>query len=104
MVVGGRVVVLPAGVADAGGEDSVAVAQQFLRGPETAPGEDRGLGVLVHRGPSSEAVLKIIAEGLLPRPKVPTDCFHVEGHGKNPVCAMLQTRGRRTPAMGAIRA
>jgi hypothetical protein len=27
------------------------VAQQFLRGPETAPGEDRGLGVLAHRGP-----------------------------------------------------
>jgi hypothetical protein len=37
VVIGGRVVVLPAGVADAGGDDSVAVAQQFLRGPETAP-------------------------------------------------------------------
>src|SRR5262249_52996014 len=49
MVVGGRVVVLPAGVADAGGDDSVAAAEQFLRGPETAPGEDRGLGALAHR-------------------------------------------------------
>ena len=37
MVAGGRVVVLPAGVADAGGDDSVAVAQQFLRGPEQPP-------------------------------------------------------------------
>ena len=51
VVAGGRVVVLPAGVADAGRDDPVAVAQQFLRGPETAPGEDRGLGVLAHRGP-----------------------------------------------------
>jgi hypothetical protein len=68
MVAGGRVLVLPAGVADAGGDDSVAVAQQFLRGPETAPGQDRGLGVLAHRGPSSEVVLKIIAEGLLAWP------------------------------------
>src|SRR5207344_15662 len=59
MVIGGRVVVLPAGVADAGGDDSGAVAQQFLRGPETAPGEDRGLDVLAHRGPSSETGLKI---------------------------------------------
>jgi len=59
MVAGGRVVVLPAGVAGAGGDDSCAVAQQFRRGPETAPGEDRGLGVLAHRGPSSETVLKI---------------------------------------------
>ena len=54
MVIGGRVVVLPAGVAGAGGDDSVAVTQQFLRGPETAPGEDRGLGVLAHRGPSPQ--------------------------------------------------
>src|SRR5580698_823933 len=52
MVVGGRVVVLPAGVADAGGDDSVAAAQQFLRGPETSRGQDRGLGVLAHRGSS----------------------------------------------------
>jgi hypothetical protein len=37
MVVGGWVVILSAGVADAGGDDSVAVPQQFLRGPETAP-------------------------------------------------------------------
>jgi hypothetical protein len=51
MVVGGGVVVLSAGVADAGGDDSVAVPQQFLRGPETAPGQDRGLGLLAHRGP-----------------------------------------------------
>ena len=71
MVVVGRIVVLPAGVADAGGDDSVAVAQQFLRGPETAPGEDRGLGVLAHRSPSFEVVFKIITEGLLARPKGP---------------------------------
>jgi hypothetical protein len=37
VVVGGRVLVLPAGVADAGRDDSVAVLQQFLGGPETAP-------------------------------------------------------------------
>jgi hypothetical protein len=53
MVAGGRVVVLPAGVADAGGDDSGAVTRQLPRGPETAPGEDRGLGVLAHRGSSS---------------------------------------------------
>src|SRR5690349_19882633 len=39
MVVGGRVIILPAGVADAGGDDPDAVAQEFLRGPETAPGQ-----------------------------------------------------------------
>jgi hypothetical protein len=49
MVIGGGVVVLSAGVADAGGYDSVAVAQQFLCGPETAPGKDRGLGVRAYR-------------------------------------------------------
>ena len=70
MVALGRVVVLPSGVADAGGDDSGPVAQQFLRDPETAPGEDRGLGVLALRGPSSDVVLKIIAEGLLARPQV----------------------------------
>jgi hypothetical protein len=36
-VVGGRVVVLSAGVADAGGDDSGAMTQLLLRGPETAP-------------------------------------------------------------------
>ena len=51
MVLGGRVVILSAGVADASGDVSVPVAQQFLRGPKTAPGQDRGLGVLAHRGP-----------------------------------------------------
>ena len=80
MVAGGRVVVLPAGVADAGGDDSVAVAQQFLRGPETAPGENRGLGVLAHRGPSSEVVLKIITEGLLAPANGPGHCFPCGGH------------------------
>jgi hypothetical protein len=45
MVAGGRVVVLPARVAGAGRDDSVAAAQQFLRGPETSPGQD--LAVLV---------------------------------------------------------
>ena len=48
MVVGGRVLVLAARVADAGGDDSVAVAQQFLRGPEAASGEDRGLGAVAN--------------------------------------------------------
>ena len=51
MVVSGRVVVLPAGVADASGYDPGAMAQQLLRGPETAPGKDRRLGVPVHRYP-----------------------------------------------------
>jgi hypothetical protein len=37
MVLSVRVVVLSACVTDAGGDDPVAVAQQFLRGPETAP-------------------------------------------------------------------
>jgi hypothetical protein len=41
------------------------VAQVFLREPKTAPGEDRDLGVLGHRRPSSTVVLKIIVEGLL---------------------------------------
>ena len=64
MVARGRVVVRPAGVADTGGDDPVAVAWQFLRRPETAPGQDRGLGVLGQRGPSPEVVLTFIAEGL----------------------------------------
>jgi hypothetical protein len=37
MVVGGRVVILAAGVADADGDDSFAVAQQFLRRPRNSP-------------------------------------------------------------------
>jgi hypothetical protein len=44
----GRVVVLAAGVADPGGDDSVAVAQQLLDAPEAASREDGGLGVVVH--------------------------------------------------------
>ena len=58
MVPVGRVVVLPTGVSDPGRNDSIAVAQQFLRGPEAASGEDRGLGVAAHRVPSFEVVLK----------------------------------------------
>jgi hypothetical protein len=38
----------------------VAARTWLLRGPETAPGEDRGLGVLAHRGSSSKVVLKTI--------------------------------------------
>ena len=44
-----RIVVLPTGVSDPGGDDSVAVAKQFLRGPEAASREDRGLGAVPHR-------------------------------------------------------
>src|SRR5215831_13511098 len=62
MVAGGRVVVLAAGVPDPGGDDPVAVAQQFLREPETAPREDRGLGVLAHRGPSPRNCVKTTSE------------------------------------------
>ena len=46
MVAVGRVLVLPAGVADPGRDDSVALAQQLLDAPEAAAGEDRGLGVV----------------------------------------------------------
>src|SRR5215475_1661285 len=63
MVAGGRVVVLAAGVPDPGGDDPVAVVQQFLREPETAPSEDRGLGVLAHRGPSPPKLCKDYPEG-----------------------------------------
>src|SRR5215470_7840398 len=51
MVVIGRVLVLPAGVADAGGDHPITVAQQLLHSPETAPGEDRRLGVGCHGAP-----------------------------------------------------
>src|SRR3954451_9888579 len=49
-----RVLVLAAGVADAGGDDPVAPAKQLLDSPETAPGEDRGLGVIRHGCPFSQ--------------------------------------------------
>src|SRR5215471_15996953 len=49
IVVLGWVVVLAAGPSHAGGDDSVAVAQQLLHDPETASREDRGLGVVAHR-------------------------------------------------------
>ena len=43
-----RVLILAAGVSDAGGDHPVALAKQLLHSPETAPGEDRGLGVIRH--------------------------------------------------------
>src|SRR5438094_6225999 len=49
MVAIGRVLVLAAGVAGAGGDHPVALAKQLLHSPETAPGEDRSLGVVPHR-------------------------------------------------------
>src|SRR6202030_1827008 len=52
MVAIGRVLVLAAGVSDAGGDHPVAAAKQVLHSPETAPGEDRGLGVVRHGAPS----------------------------------------------------
>ena len=48
MVAVGRVVVLPAGVADPGRDDSITLAQQLLDAPEAASREDGGLGVVVH--------------------------------------------------------
>src|SRR3954453_9636330 len=42
------VLVLPTGVSDPGGDDSVAMAQQLLDAPEAAAGEDGGLGCVVH--------------------------------------------------------
>jgi hypothetical protein len=45
----GRVVVLPAGVADAGRDDAVALAQQLLDAPEATSGEDCCLGVVAPR-------------------------------------------------------
>src|SRR5262249_60287993 len=52
MAVIGRVLVLAAGVPDAGGDHPVTAAQQLLHSPETAPGEDRPLGVGCHGAPS----------------------------------------------------
>src|SRR4029078_13636475 len=49
MVPLGRVVVLPTGVSDPGGDDSVAVTEQLLDTPEAASREDGGLGVVAHR-------------------------------------------------------
>src|ERR687896_210131 len=49
MVPVGGVVVPPAGVSDARGDDSLAAAQQFLNAPEAAAREDRGFGVVAHR-------------------------------------------------------
>jgi hypothetical protein len=43
------VLVLAAGVADAGGEDAVFMAQQVLDAPEAASREDGGLGPVGHR-------------------------------------------------------
>src|SRR5262249_7877659 len=89
MVVVGRVVVLPTGVADAGRDHSVAVAQQLLRGPEAATGQDRGLGVLTHWLPSLEVTSRLSRQALLIPPEVPTAAFtaayETEGHRSNPV-------------------
>src|SRR5918999_1326777 len=49
MVPVGRVVVLPTGVTDPRGNDSLAAAQQLLNAPEAAAREDRGFGVVAHR-------------------------------------------------------
>src|SRR4051794_28924011 len=48
MVPIGRVLVLAAGVADARRDHPVALTKQLLHSPETAAGEDRGLGVIRH--------------------------------------------------------
>jgi hypothetical protein len=48
MVPVGRVVVLPAGVSDAGRDDAVAMAQQLLNAPEAPARDDGGLGVVIH--------------------------------------------------------
>src|SRR5262249_19619817 len=44
----GRMVVAAAGVADAGRDDPVLVAQQLLNAPEAASRENRGLGAIAH--------------------------------------------------------
>jgi hypothetical protein len=49
MALSRRVVIFSAGVADACGYDSGPVSQQLLRRPETASGEDRGLGGLARQ-------------------------------------------------------
>src|SRR3954468_10591080 len=57
MVAVGRVLVLATGVADPGGDDSLALAQQLLDAPEAAAREDGGFGVVAHRAvPSFEAL------------------------------------------------
>ena len=58
MVGVGRVLVLPTGVAHAGGDDSVAHAQELLDAPEAAPGENRGLGVLAHPSSLTHAITR----------------------------------------------
>jgi hypothetical protein len=55
MVPIGRVRVLAAGVADAGGDDAVPLAEQLLNSPEAAAGENGGLGVVGPGAPSVEA-------------------------------------------------
>src|SRR3954471_22491316 len=57
MVPVGRVLVVPAGVSDPGGDDPVAAAQQVLDAPEAASREDRGLGVITHVGSPCSEVL-----------------------------------------------
>src|SRR5262245_7770986 len=48
VVLRGRVLVLPADPAYAGGDDPAALAKQLLHDPEAAPREDRALGVFAH--------------------------------------------------------
>jgi hypothetical protein len=61
----GRVVVLPTGVSDPCGDDSVAVAQQLLYAPEAASRADRGLGVVAHRVvPPPKCCWRRVLEGL----------------------------------------
>src|SRR6185312_12567451 len=48
VVLPGRVLVLPADPAHAGGDDPGAAAKQLLHDPEAAPREDSALGVFAH--------------------------------------------------------
>src|SRR3954453_4659551 len=54
MVAVGRVLVLATGVADPGGDDSLALAQQLLDAPEAAAREDRGRCCHLLPSPCSE--------------------------------------------------
>src|SRR6185436_16195926 len=56
----GRVVVLPTGVSDPGGDDAVAEAQQLLDAPEAPTREDGGLVVVAHALSFLEALVRSV--------------------------------------------
>src|SRR4051794_35887991 len=105
MVAVGRIVVLAAGVADAGADHAIALAEQLLDAPETASGEDRGLGVVSHGTSFRRGFFELNSQSLAGRErygvKVRQGSPRRPGHGGSGGGAVMPgTRGRMSRGGG----